>query len=241
MSRYLVTAPPTTPAPPGNGIRRGVSRPSTFLASRFLASPFGSGGRSGGSERSGRPGRPGSLVPCSLLIPKSSPPFSAHAIILRSFPSAPAVRRWPTYTPNASGAVLTTFSMFSTLTSARHATEISLERQFFYTPPAAADPKLASRGFRAQEREPSVTISRVLSHPPLPQDMHNPQSGNTGKSQADAILIRSDNEFDLNGRSNISFKSLDGLLPDARNKVQSGRITGVGICLDLAFLGRPIY
>ncbi len=33
VSRCLVTAPPTTPAPPGNRIRRSVSRPSTFLAS----------------------------------------------------------------------------------------------------------------------------------------------------------------------------------------------------------------
>ncbi len=40
-----------TPAPPGNGIQRGVSRPSTFLASRFLASLFGSRARSGGSGR----------------------------------------------------------------------------------------------------------------------------------------------------------------------------------------------
>jgi hypothetical protein len=63
VSRYPVTAPPTTPAPPWIGIRRGVSRPSTFLAGRFLASPFGSGGRSGGSWRSGRPG---SLVPMLL-------------------------------------------------------------------------------------------------------------------------------------------------------------------------------
>ncbi|KAK3302957.1 uncharacterized protein B0T15DRAFT_259805 [Chaetomium strumarium] len=44
VSRSLVPAPPATPAPPGNRIRRGVLRPSTFLASRFLASPFGSEG-----------------------------------------------------------------------------------------------------------------------------------------------------------------------------------------------------
>ncbi len=131
--------------------------------------------------------------------------------------------------------------MFSTLTLARRATEISLERQFFYTPPAAADPKLASCGFRAQERDPSATTTGVPSHPPLLQDVHDSQSGNAGKSQADAILILSDDEFDLDSRSNTSFESLDGLLQDARNKVQSGCITSAGICLDLAFPSRPIY
>jgi hypothetical protein len=130
--------------------------------------------------------------------------------------------------------------MFSTLTSARRATEISLERQFFYTPPAAADPKLASRGFRAQERDPSATTSGVPSHPPLPQDVHDPQSGDAGMSQADAILIPSDDEFDLDARSDTSFRSLGRPLSEACNTVQPGRISGTGMCLDLAFPGRPI-
>ena len=39
VSRSLVPTPPATLAPPGSRIRRGVSRPSTFLAS-----PFGSEG-----------------------------------------------------------------------------------------------------------------------------------------------------------------------------------------------------
>ncbi len=186
----------------------------------------------------GRAGRGGQFqAPC----PRSSPPFPAYAIILRSFPSAPAVRRWPTCTPNASRAVLTTFGMFSTLTSARRATEISLERQLFYTPPVAAGPKLASHGFRAQERDPSATTSGVPSHPPLSQDVHDPRSGDAGKSQVEAIVIPSDGEFDLDSRSDTSFASLGRLLSEARNTVQPGRISSTGMCLDFAFLGRPTY
>jgi hypothetical protein len=192
--------------------------------------------------RDGGRGRP---VPGSLPIPRSSPPFPAHAIILRSLPSARALRRWPTCTPNASGAVLTTFDMFSTLTSAGRATRISLERQSFYSPPVAARPKLAAKPAshrpRAQERDPSATTSGVPSHPPLPQDVHDPRSGDVGKSQVEAIVIPSDDEFDLDGRSDTSsFESLGGLLSEARNTVQPGRISGTGMCLDLAFLGRPI-
>ena len=119
--------------------------------------------------------------------------------------------------------------------------EISLEHQFFYTPPSAAGPKLANRGFRAQERDPSTTTSRVPSHPPPPQDVHDPQSGDARELQAEAILISSDDEFDLDNRSDTSFKSLGGLLSEARNTVQPGRISMTGMCLDLAFLGRPIY
>jgi hypothetical protein len=125
-------------------------------------------------------------------------------------------------------------SIFSTLILARHATEISLERQFFYTPPTAADPKLASRGFRA-------TTSRVPSYPPLPQDVHDPQSGDAGKSQVEVILIPGDDEFDIDSRSDISLESLGGLLSEARNTVQPSRISSIGIYLDLAFLGRLIY
>jgi hypothetical protein len=58
-------------------------------------------------------------------------------------------------------------------------------------------------------------------------------------AQADAILIPSDAEFDLDGRSDTSFESIDKLLPDAHTKVKSACVTGAGMCLDLAFLGRP--
>jgi len=94
--------------------------------------------------------------------------------------------------------------------------------------------------FRAREGDPSTAIFGVPLHPSLPQDAHNPQRS-AGEPQADAILIPSDDEFgDLDGRSHTSFESLDGLLLDVRNKVKSGRVTGIGMCLDLAFLGRPI-
>lgn len=193
----------------------------------------------GWEEWEGRgPRRP---VPGSLPIPRSSPPFPAHTVILRSFPSARGVRRWPSCTPNTSRAVLTIFDMFSTLTSANRVTGISLERQFFYVPPAAAPPKLASHSFRAREGDPSATTSGVPSHPPLLQDVHDPRSGNTGKSQVEAIVIPSDDESDPDSRSDTSFESLGGLLSKARNTVQPARISGTGMCLDLAFLGWPTY
>lgn len=47
-------------------------------------------------------------------------------------------------------------------------------------------------------------------------------------------------EFDLDSRFDMSFESPGGLLSEARNTVQPGRISGTGMCLDLAFLGRPI-
>ncbi|KAK4149901.1 hypothetical protein C8A00DRAFT_46588 [Chaetomidium leptoderma] len=92
--------------------------------------------------------------------------------------------------------------------------------------------KMASfRGLRIREGDPSAAICGVPLHPPLPQDAHDPHRGSAGESQADAILIPSDDEFDDldEGRSDTSFESLDGLLLDARNKVQSGRVTGTGI------------
>jgi hypothetical protein len=125
-----------------------------------------------------------------------------------------------------------------------------LDSQIFYVPPVAASPdpagpdpastEPASRGFRVREGNPSAAIFVVPLHPPLPQDAYDPQRGGAGKSQADAILIPSDDEFDdFDGRSNTTFGSLDGLQPDSRNKVKSGRVTGTGMCLDLEFLGRP--
>ena len=115
---------------------------------------------------------------------------------------------------------------------------ICLDRQVFYVPPAAAGPKLASRGSRAQVRDPFATTSRVPSHPLLPQDMRDPQSGDAGKSQVEVILIRDDGEFDLDSRSDTSFESLGGLLSEARSTVQPGRVSSTGMSLDLAFLGQ---
>ena len=118
---------------------------------------------------------------------------------------------------------------------------VSLDNQTFYKPPAATGRKPASRGPWVREGGPSAAIFGVPLHPPLLQDVHDPQRGGAGESQADAILIPSDDEFDdLDGRSDTSFESLDELLLKAR-KVESGRVTGTGMCLDLAFLGRPAY
>ena len=103
---------------------------------------------------------------------------------------------------------------------------ICLDLQDFWVPPAAAGPKLASRGFRAQVRDPFATTSGVPSHPPLPQDMRDPESGDAGKSQVEVIWIPSDGE------------SLGGLLSEARSTVQPGRVSGTGMSLDLAFLGQ---
>lgn len=59
-----------------------------------------------------------------------------------------------------------------------------------------------------------------------------------GGSKVDTILIPSDdefdNEFDLDGRSDISFELLGGLLPDARNNVESCRVPGTGKGVDAA-------
>ncbi|KAK4096360.1 hypothetical protein N658DRAFT_519247 [Parathielavia hyrcaniae] len=103
---------------------------------------------------------------------------------------------------------------------------VCLDSQFFYDPPVAAGPEPASRGLRVQEGGPSKAIFGAPLHPPLPQDAHEPQGGGTGESRADAILIPSDDEFDLDGLSDTSFDSLGGLLSDARNKVDSGHTTG---------------
>ncbi|KAK0702718.1 hypothetical protein B0H67DRAFT_452976, partial [Lasiosphaeris hirsuta] len=90
--------------------------------------------------------------------------------------------------------------------------------------------------------DPSAAIFRVPLHLPLPQNAHDPPYGGAGTSRDDAILISSDDESDDDldeGRSDTSFESLNGLLLDARNEVKFSRVTGTGICLDLAFLGRP--
>jgi hypothetical protein len=117
---------------------------------------------------------------------------------------------------------------------------VCLDSQFFYVPPVAAGPEPASRSLWFQEGAPSKAIFGAPLHPPVPQDAHEPRRGGTGESQADAILIPSDDEFDdLDGRSDTSFESLGGLLSDARNKVDSGHATGTGMCLDLAIFGTP--
>jgi hypothetical protein len=53
-------------------------------------------------------------------------------------------------------------------------------------------------------------------------------------------LIPSDDEFDLDSRSDISFESLDELLSGARDKVQPSYVPDIGICLDLIPPGWPI-
>ena len=118
---------------------------------------------------------------------------------------------------------------------------VSLDNQTFYNPAAATGRKPASRGPRVRQGGPSIAIFRVPLSPPLPQNAHSPQRSSAGESQADAILIPSDDESgDLDGRSDTSFESLDELVLKA-HKVESGCDTGTGMCLDLAFLSRPAY
>jgi hypothetical protein len=118
---------------------------------------------------------------------------------------------------------------------------VSLDNQTFYNPPAATGRKPPSRGPWVREEGPPAAVFGVPLHPPLLQDVHNPQRGGAGESQADAILIPSDDEFDdRDGRSDTSLGSLDESLLKAHN-VESGRVTGTGMCLDLAFLGRLAY
>jgi hypothetical protein len=112
---------------------------------------------------------------------------------------------------------------------------VSLDNQTFYNPAAATGRKPASRGSRVRKGGPSAAIFGVPLHLPLLQDVHNPQRGGAGESQADAILIPSDDD---DGRSDTFYESLDELL---LKKVESGRVTGTGMCLDVVFLGRPAY
>lgn len=174
-----------------------------------------------------------------MPILRSSPPFTVHTNIFRSFPSASAVRKWPACPPNASLR-----HPFSSST-ARYLTRCIIETpcldsQIAYVPPIAADPKPASRVFGVQEGAPSLAILMIPLHPPLPQDTHDPQSGSARESPADAILIRSDDKSsDLDSRSDTSFESLYELITDVCNKVAPGRVAWTGMCLDLTFFGRP--
>lgn len=119
---------------------------------------------------------------------------------------------------------------------------VSLENQTFYNPAAATGRKPANRGPRVREGGPFAAILKVPLSPPLPQEAHDFQPSSAGGSQADAILIPSDDEFDdLDGRSDISFESIDKLLPNARTKVESGRVNGAGMCVNLTLLGGPTY
>ncbi|KAK4206225.1 DHS-like NAD/FAD-binding domain-containing protein [Rhypophila decipiens] len=80
--------------------------------------------------------------------------------------------------------------------------------------------------------DPSAATFGVPLHLPLLENAQHPSRGGAGTSADDAILISSDDESDDDldeGRSDTSFKSLDGLLQNARNKVKSGRVTGTGI------------
>jgi hypothetical protein len=118
--------------------------------------------------------------------------------------------------------------------------DISLEHQFFYTPPVVARPKPTSCGPRAREERPHAAILRVPLSPSPMQSTQDPQPSSAGGSQADAILIPTDDEpDDLDGRSDVSFESFDRLLSEARDTVQPGRVSDTGMCLDLAPPGRP--
>lgn len=119
---------------------------------------------------------------------------------------------------------------------------VCLDRQTFYIPPVAAGPKPASRRPRVQEEGRPAAISGVPLSPSLLQTTHNPQPGSAGGSQEDTILIPTDDELeDIDSQFDASFESLGGLLSEARNTVQPGRISDAGICLDLAFVGGPTY
>lgn len=124
----------------------------------------------------------------------------------------------------------------------RSAMPVSLENQTFYNPAAATGRKSANRGPRVREGGPFAAILKVPLPPPLPQKAHDSQPSSAGGSQADTILIPSDNEFDdLDGRSDTSFESINKLLPNARTKVESGRVNGAGMCENLTLLGGPTY
>ncbi|KAK3365079.1 hypothetical protein B0T24DRAFT_422315 [Lasiosphaeria ovina] len=183
------SSPHRHPSPATSGPPRGGSRPSTFLVSSL------------GCWRGGESGGPG---PSSLPILTSSPPFSAYANILRSFPGAPAGRRWPARTPNASGNRSYSLRHLLPTPTARYPTgsamAVCLDNQIFYNP--GLEP--ASCGPRVREGGLSAVIFGVPLSPPLPQNAHDPQHSSAGESQKYAILIPSDDELD------DKFDDLDG-------------------------------
>jgi hypothetical protein len=114
---------------------------------------------------------------------------------------------------------------------------VCLDSQVFYTPPAAAGPKPASRGVLGRNGNPSAAILGAPLPLPLPQDAYDDQRGGTGESWADAFLIPSDDESDndLDGsRSDTSFPLLDELVATASREVESSSVASAGMCLNLA-------
>ncbi len=86
---------------------------------------------------------------------------------------------------------------------------------------------------------PSATTS-VVPHTRRPRRMCTIlKAVMLGSHRSRSSLIPSDDEFDLDSRSDTSFESLDELLSGARDKVQPSRVSDTGMCLDLTLLGRP--
>jgi hypothetical protein len=113
--------------------------------------------------------RVGSRMP----IPRSSPPFSTHIDIFRSFPNILANRRWLACTLDASGncsfynlQYLLPSSIAWYLTGSAMAI-VYLDSQIFYAPPIAASPEPASRDPRVLEGNPSVAIFGLPLYLPL--------------------------------------------------------------------------
>ncbi|KAK4233018.1 hypothetical protein C8A03DRAFT_19823 [Achaetomium macrosporum] len=102
---------------------------------------------------------------------------------------------------------------------------ICLDSQIFYTPVPAADSELASRDRLVPKGDPSTAILGALSHPPLPQDVHDARHGGTGNSWDDAVLILSDGESDCGDSDNAwcdtSFPPLEELPAAPRHEARS--------------------
>ena len=165
--------------------------------------------------------------------------YSAHGPVPRSTKVASFAHQM------FQGTVLpTTFDIFANqrraFTSSTMAT-VCLDSQVFYTPPAAAGPKPASRGLQVRNGNPSAAILGAPLRLPLPQDAHDAQHGSTGESWHDAVLIPSDDEPDDNdldgSQSDTSFPPLDELRATACKELKSRSVVGAGMCLNLASLG----
>ena len=197
----------------------GVSRLSTFLTSRR---DWRSGWGVGGWVQ----------LLAGSVIESESPRTQIYFARSRY----PGVRRRPASTPNSSGhcssSSLWHYSAIQQrgFTSNTMAT-VCLDRQIFYTPPAAANPKPASRGLLAQN-PPSSTVSRTPLHPPPPpslQDAGDPRSDGTKMSQNDLIEISSDDESDNDSREDgRSYKTL-----------KSGSVAGIRMGLDFPSMSGP--
>ena len=121
---------------------------------------------------------------------------------------------------------------------------ICLDRQVFYTPPAIAGSKPASRGLQVRNGNPSTPILRAPLRLPLLQDVHDAQHGSTGESWHDAVLIPSDDEPDDNdhdgSQSEMSFPPLDELLATTWKELESSSVVNAGMCLNLPYPGRRV-